>query len=341
MSEKTVTVKRRSPFAIAAFTIGLILFCLAFWHANSVFLLLIAGALFAIFLEGISSWIARKLNLHYRLCLILTIIALIAIMAALFAIATPLIAEQLSALFQQLPKAFEDFRTQVNTYTDGKFFSNENMLNQFIIKNDKFFSQATEVFSFTINAIAGFFIFALMGLYLSYDPKLYVGGLLQLVPSRKRAKIASMLKKMGMALRAWLIAKFISMSAVGILTMIGLTLLGIPLAFILALLVALFAFVPYIGPIVASLPAILIGLSIGPYVALYVTILYLFIHALEGYLITPYLEQTTVSLPPALTIFAQLVLVILFGFLGILLASPITLLTVVAVKELYVKKGIR
>src|SRR5690606_44568 len=120
--------------------------------------------------------------------------------------------------------------------------------------------------------------------------------------------------------------QLISMTVVGVLTGAGLWLLGLPLAFILGALAALLAFIPNIGPVLAAVPAVLLALADGPTTVLWVIGIYVGVQAVESYLITPVVQQESVSLPPALTISFQLLMGVLYGILGLALATPLAAL---------------
>ena len=127
------------------------------------------------------------------------------------------------------------------------------------------------------------------------------------------------------------------MAATGILTGLGLWLLGIPLALTLALLAAVLTFVPYVGAFLSAIPALLLGIVQGPVTALYVGLLYIAVQFVEGYLITPLVQQETVSLPPALTIGSLVLFGALFGPMGIMLGTPLAAVGIVLVRMAYVE----
>jgi predicted PurR-regulated permease PerM len=138
-------------------------------------------------------------------------------------------------------------------------------------------------------------------------------------------------------LQWWLIAKLIAMVFVGGLTWLGLWLLGIGMPLTLAVLAALLTFIPNLGPIIAAVPAVLIGLLDGPATAVWVVVLYVAIQTIESYILTPLLQQQAVSLPPALTITTQLVMAVFVGGIGLALATPLTVVVLVLVRSLYVQ----
>jgi Predicted permease len=127
------------------------------------------------------------------------------------------------------------------------------------------------------------------------------------------------------------------MVAIGIMTSAGLWFLGVPLFATLGLIAALCNFVPYIGAIGGSIPAIIVALSQSPQTALWVALLFIAVQTLEGNLISPLISRRTVDLPPVLTLFSQTVLGTLFGPLGLVLATPITAATLLLVRMVYVE----
>jgi predicted PurR-regulated permease PerM len=130
----------------------------------------------------------------------------------------------------------------------------------------------------------------------------------------------------------------VSMVEVGVLIWVGLWLLGVPAAAALAFLAMMLGFIPNIGPIISAVPAILAGeIQGGLMMAVYVALLYLVVQAFDGYLVTPLVQQETVSLPPALTLTVQLIMGFSFGILGLLLAVPLAVVALVLVQMLYIK----
>jgi predicted PurR-regulated permease PerM len=112
---------------------------------------------------------------------------------------------------------------------------------------------------------------------------------------------------------------------------------GVPLAPTLGVIAGVLNFIPNFGPIIAAVPAILIALMKGPGLALYTGGVYLVVQMVDGYILTPLVDRRSVELPPVLTISAQLLLGVLFGFVGLLVASPLTATGMILVKMLYIE----
>src|SRR5690606_11173520 len=147
--------------------------------------------------------------------------------------------------------------------------------------------------------------------YLAAEPNLYATGVTKLFPPAKRDRVLQVLFEVSETLRWWLVGKVGSMVFIGILTWIGLSILGIPLALTLGLIAGLLSFIPNFGPIISAVPAILLAFIQSPIQALYVAALYIGVQLIESNLVTPIIERETVELPPALTIIFQLALSVL------------------------------
>ena len=143
------------------------------------------------------------------------------------------------------------------------------------------------------------------------------------------------------ALRLWLKGQAIAMVVVGLLTGIGLWALGMPSAFALGLLAGVLEFIPFAGPIIAAVPAILLALAVSPELALWVMLLYFAVQQFEGNLLTPLVQQYAVDLPGVVLLFSLIGFGTLFGTLGVILAAPLAVVTMVLVKRLYVIETLR
>ena len=189
----------------------------------------------------------------------------------------------------------------------------------------------------TVEVVTGLLIIVFFSIYVAVDPDLYRRGIMHLFPHRRRARAGEVLSAIAAVLRRWLITQLLAMVTMGVVTTIVLLVLGVKAAFALGLLCALLEFIPTIGAIISSLPAIAMGFLDSPEKALWVTIAFVGVHFLEGHLLIPLLMKGGIDLPPALTIFSQALMALLLGFLGLMCAVPLLAATVVAVKMVYVE----
>jgi predicted PurR-regulated permease PerM len=177
----------------------------------------------------------------------------------------------------------------------------------------------------------------IIGLYAAATPTVYINGIVRLLPPSRRQRGRAVLRALGQALRWWLVGRIASMAVVGVLTAIGLWVAGVPLAFVLGLIAALLSFVPYIGPLAAVIPAALVALAEDPTKVIYVFALYGAVQLLESYLITPLIQERAVSIPPAVLIAAQVIMGVLAGAAGVLMATPLAVVLIVLVQMLYLE----
>ena len=189
----------------------------------------------------------------------------------------------------------------------------------------------------TFAAVAGLLLVVFLAIYTSVDPDTYHNGLMHLFPHRARARAGEVLSSIATVLRKWLVTQLIAMVAIGLVTTGVLLLLGVKAALPLGVLAGLLEFIPTIGPILSAVPAILMAFVDSPQKALTVGLAYVGIQFLENHILIPLLMKEGVDIPPALTIVAQALMAMLFGFVGLLVAVPLLAAATVAVKMLYVE----
>lgn len=191
--------------------------------------------------------------------------------------------------------------------------------------------------SSTISVFAGLVLILVLSIYIGADPDTYHDGLMKLFPRPWRKRAGEVLTAISIALRKWLVTQLIAMVVIGVVSTVVLLILGVNAAVPLGVIAGLLEFIPTVGPILSALPAIAMGFVESPEKALAVLIAYIAIQQMENYLLIPFLMREGVDLPPALTIIAQALMALIFGFLGLLCAVPALAATMVAVKMLYVQ----
>jgi predicted PurR-regulated permease PerM len=184
-------------------------------------------------------------------------------------------------------------------------------------------SQTLKLLLGTVSAVGNFFIVLFLGLTFAAQPGVYRKGLLYMAPARHRARATMIVDRIGETLERWLIAQIITMAAVFGVTWIGLAIIGIQSSFILGIQAGLLAFIPTVGALVAGLIVVLASLASGWVAAASAFVLFLGVHALESYILTPIIQRQALDIPPA-TLFAfQILLGVVFGIWGISLALPL------------------
>lgn len=300
-----------------------------------VLLIVFAGILLAVLLQGGGHWIAGKLGIADGWGIALFLLGVVAALAAFGLAVAPAIAEQVDELARRIPEAFAVFRQRVEEYSWGsKLFDR---LTPESLASARSGTVAMSAVSSTFGALGNVVIILFIGLYGALDPKVYRRGITLLLPPSIRERGDTVLGATAATLRSWLSAQLMAMTVVGVLTAFGLWFAGVPLAFALGLFAGLLAFIPNIGPVIAIAPALLLAFPEGQSTVLTVLAIYLGVQALESYVVTPLLQQEKVSLPPALVISAQLLFGVLFGILGLALATPIAAALMTLIGLVYVE----
>jgi predicted PurR-regulated permease PerM len=189
----------------------------------------------------------------------------------------------------------------------------------------------------TIAVIAGVLLIIFLAIYIATDPGLYHRGIMHLFPKPARPRAGEILSAMATVLRKWLVTQLIAMAVIGAVTTVVLLILNVKAALALGVLAGLLEFIPTIGPILSSIPAVAMGFIDSPQKALTIAVAYIGIQFLENHILIPMLMKGGVDIPPALTILAQALATLLFGFLGLMTAVPMMAAAMVAVKMLYVE----
>lgn len=184
--------------------------------------------------------------------------------------------------------------------------------------------------------LSGALLVAFVMAYLALSPGVYRKGVILLFPGRLHERAAEVLDAMEVALWRWTLGKLMAMVLVGALTGLALWWLEVPSAALLGLISGLLEFIPILGPWLAAIPAALVAASVGLDTALWALFAYGAIQQVESWLITPLAQRSSVALPPAVTLLAIAGFSVLFGMPGLVFATPLALVLMVAVRMLYV-----
>lgn len=299
----------------------------------NVLLLIFAGSLIAVFFNKLSGLIQQKFRLSPKFSLATSIIGTILIILLLFWFIGAKIQQQIAELTKTLPATVENAKQQLNQSAIGS-----RILQAANSGAGEMTGFAKRFFTTSFGVLGDLYVVLFIGIFFTISPWLYINGVIALIPRKGQQKAKEVFVKAGVTLGNWLKGQIIAMAVVAVLTGIGLSILGVPMALALALIAGILNFIPNFGPLIAMIPAVLVGFMQGPTTALIIAGIYLLIQALESNLITPTVQKRLINMPPALILIGQLFMSTLTGAWGIVLATPIVALVMVAVKELYVDK---
>jgi predicted PurR-regulated permease PerM len=323
-----IAITLRALVLIAA--IGLVI-----WALADVLLLIFLAVLIGALLRGSADWLSRRTRLHPSGALAVVSVVVLLAFVGLLVWAGPRFVSEGTQLWHRLSQSVDQLRSQYGQTTWGHYLFVE-LPNSVQGAQSSLAKSAANIVTSTVGTVGALLVVIVTALYFAIEPGLYVGGVVRLFPVHYRPRAREILIDTGHTLQWWLLGQGIDMLVVGVLSGVGLLILGVPLAFVLAVLAGLFTFVPYFGAIAAGVPAVLMALTISWTKGVYVVLVYLVCHLVEGYIIAPIVQRRTVRLAPALTILAMAILGAIFGSLGLILATPLTAAILTIVKGAYV-----
>jgi predicted PurR-regulated permease PerM len=344
----SVPSPRTGPYALFArqvsLVVGVVIAALALMYFLAVIfrllLFVFAGVLFAVFLRGSANWITRHTGLSLRASVPLVFALLIGAIVAMGWLMIPPLLEQVQTLADEIPRALRQIEESLEQYDWGRLILGalpQEPAGLFGDGEGDLLENLGMILASTLGGLLDFIVFIVVGMSTALTPQRYTAGIVRLVPVAHRGRAREVLRILGDQLQSWLVARFLTMVAVGVITAIGLWLLGVPMILVLSVLAGLFEFIPVVGPILSSVPAILIALLQSPMFAVYVALFYWGVQSLESYLISPVLHHQIVKLAPALVIIAELVMALTMGFIGLVMATPLLVVTIVLLRLLYLE----
>ncbi|KYG99293.1 AI-2E family transporter [Bradyrhizobium sp. DOA1] len=344
---------RDQAWAISVGGIGIVLFTamlLFSWYFAPTLLLIFTGMLLGVGLNALTGALGRRVALPHPVRLAIVCTALALMLAGVGYLGGATIAEQASLLSKTIKSQITNVRGFLENHgIDTSFFDLGNAAPESSIdtpaaptpapaassrgalpsagalasSGGAIVSQTFKLLLGTIHGVGNIFIVLFLGLAFAAQPSVYHDGLLFLAPARHRTRVRLIIDRISETLERWLIAQITVMLAVGAVTWIGLAVIGIPGAFILGIQAGLLAFIPTVGAIIAGVIVVLASLASGWIAALSAFLLFMGVHAMESYVLTPILQRQALDIPPA-TLFAfQILLGVVFGIWGLALALPL------------------
>jgi predicted PurR-regulated permease PerM len=335
MSEKT---NDRDFVRRALIVIALGAAALLVWQLRYVLVLLFGAIVTATVIRAIADPFTDRLRVPAPASMLIAVLLIVFVVGGVAWLLGSQIAIQTQSLADTLPAALK----RVDDWLAGLGLAHpiQSWLAQLHSNGGSLVSRVGSWASSASNGIANLLIVFFGGVFLAAKPRFYRTGAIKLVPADSRSIVAEAMDESEHALRLWLRGQLAAMIIIGVMTGAGLWLLGIDSWLVLGILAGFFEFIPFAGPILSAIPAILIALVQSPELALWTTFMYIFVQHSEAYLIQPLVQQYAVDVPPVVLLFALLAFAVLFGIVGILFAAPLTVVTYVLVKRLYVREAL-
>jgi predicted PurR-regulated permease PerM len=337
-------------WAISVGGIGAVLFAallLFAWSFAAALFLIFAGMLLGVALNAMSNRLGQLVRLPHPLRLVIVCLTLAVLLSGVVFLGGATIAQQAAVLSDTIKSQLVNVKTFLDkngidtsffdlgnpaantassaSTTPGAAAPTHNLPSPGALASSggAIVSQTFKLLLGTVSAVGNFFIVLFLGLAFAAQPAVYHDGLIFVTPAKYRARATDIIDRIGETLERWLIAQILTMFVVFLVTWIGLAIIGIQSSFILGIQAGILTFIPTVGALIGGLIVVLASLASGWIAALSAFILFLGVHALESYILTPLLQRQALDIPPA-TLFAfQILLGVVFGIWGLALALPL------------------
>ena len=311
----------------------------ALWRLADLALLLFAAVLFAIGLHAGAQFVAARTRVGLAVGLAVVVALLLAGFGGAMWFFGAVAAGQLNEVAQQVPAGLKVLIGRLQQDSYGRYVL-EQVRGAGATNGAGWVAALLSIVAQGVALGVGYAVVTFFAsIYLAAQPALYRRMCLKLLPPDYRDRAIAVFDRTTLILRRWLAGQFVVMVVIGILSGIGLWLLGIEAAFALGLVGGLLAFIPYAGPILAAIPAVLVALTQGPRQAGLVVLMYIGVHFVEGNFITPLVQAEVTALPPVVALLATIGVTMLFGPSAVLLAAPLALFAMVVVRVLWVERA--
>jgi predicted PurR-regulated permease PerM len=304
------------------------------WLTARVWLLIFASVLFAVLLNGFADLIARRTPIPPRWALTVATVIVAAIFVGFFFLFGFQISAQVMQVFDKLPEAIDAAGNRI-----GVSNAWDQVQSALASRADpSFFFRAAGIGYTLVGALADLALVVVASIYIAADPKLYRRGVAMLAPPSQHERIFDAMDVTGSALRMWFAGQLAGMFVVGLISGLAYWWIGLPSPLALGIISGLTNFVPFLGPILGAIPALIFALAINVETVLWTAGAAMLIQQFEGNVIMPFIQRQAVLMPPALALFAIVIFGLLFGMLGVILAVPLAVAVLVLVKKLWVRE---
>ena len=323
--------------------IALLIALVVLWQIRSVLMLIFAAIVLASAFNTIAQQL-QKVGFKRGGSLLSSIAIVVGLLAILLGLIVPAFADQFQQLMTLLPQGFDRFSNSFDIFKaslpaviaqsipepDAVVKQLQPLLNQLL-------GGSVALASGTLGGVLNLLLVIILSIMFLVQPDQYRKSFVQLFPSFYRHRIVTILDRCGDSLRGWLVGIVFNMLVIGGFSGIGLWILGVKLPLANGILAGLLTFIPNIGPALSVVPPMTIALLDAPWKSVAVFVLYFLVQQLETNLLTPYVMAQQVSLMPAVTLMSQVFFATFFGFLGLLLALPLTVVGQVWLHEILIK----
>src|SRR5919199_356826 len=336
--------RSRLVYRVIGLVYALLLITYFLFQIPQIVLLFLLTLLFAIVLSGPVNYLAR-LGLPRGVGILVVLASLVLVLWLVGRAVNPVIQAQAEefvrdapALLQQVQNEVANLQRTFDLESGTTSISSQSLLEAGQSYFSEHVSSAVSLGRSLVEAVSLSVVSFIVIIYLVIQPTQLINGFVSLFPAGQRERVREVLGKMYHAVQKWFVGQLSAMLIIGVLTVIALSIIGIPYALFIGALSGVLAFIPLVGAFISVIPPVLLALATSPILAVWVVLSYIAIHQIEAHLIQPLVMSRAVALHPVVVVFAIVVMGTLFGFIGLLLAVPLVAALSVLVHELWISR---
>ncbi len=311
-------------------TVAVLAFLLLLWAAREAILVAFAAVLVAILLDGAAGQLCQRLGMRRKWALLVSGLVIAGVLIGAVALVGTQMAAQVAQLSEALPRALQGLeqRLGIRVPEEARGVS-EGML-----------AQMAGLGRLAMDALASVALAVVGGAYLALEPERYRRGFVKLFPKALTQEVEEVLATLGRALQRWLLATLLAMACVGVAAGLAAWAIGLPAPLAIGLFAGLMEVVPTLGAFIGALPALLVAASQGGEALLWTAGAFLLIQQLESNLLSPLVGEKLVDVPAFVLVVGVVAAGTVFGLPGVVLAAPITVVTLAVVQRLWVREAL-
>jgi predicted PurR-regulated permease PerM len=320
----------------AIIVIALALVPILVWFLFDVILIILGAVLVAMLLQLGAEPLRRWLRLPQSIALILSGVMIVGVVAGTVYLFGTRVGSQLQEVFNLVSAAQSDIRHTLQGSELGKLLLSHMQASKLSIAE-----VLKGVLTVSATFLGSLIVLVVAGVYLAAQPSLYRDGMKRMFTPRVRAHASEVIDEIGTALRRWLLGQLIQMVLIGACSGLAVWLIGLPTPWALGLIAGIAEFIPYLGPVIAAIPAVFVAATVNLHAIFWTILAYILIHQAEGHLFIPLIQRRMVFIPPAVMLLAIVGIDFLFGPVAMFLAAPMTVVLFVVVNKLSENAGAR
>jgi predicted PurR-regulated permease PerM len=331
LSEDDWTFLRK--LLIAVVVVALVYFV---WLASGILLLVFAAILFAVLFRWLAELLVRAFGIPYGLGLTLVVALFGALLIGLVVLFGSQIRGQLADLANKLPIAIDAVGDRLgiggaSTQLEGALKSGS---------TPSVLSRAAGIGYTILGILADAIVVLIASIYIAADPHLYRRGATKLLPPEQHGRVLEAMDATARALRLWFSGQLVSMALVGTVSGLAYWWIGLPNPLALGAVAAVTNFVPYLGPILGAIPALVFAFAMDTNAVMWTLGIVVAIQQIEGNIIAPMIQRHVVAVPPAVVLFSIVLFGSIFGLLGVFLAVPMTVASIVLLNKFWIRQAL-